>query len=77
MAQPERFRFLLILALAMICALLAGFGLFEYLVFGADTYPLITKDFPQDGLTVSVMVALCVALLISFPVQVLRSLFFV
>lgn len=70
MAYPHRFRFLLLLALTLICALLAGFGLFEYLVFGDNTQSLITQNFQLTVLLTTVMAALCTALLISFPVQV-------
>lgn len=70
MEKPEKFRFLLWLALTVICLLLTGFGLFEYIVYGNDTQSLIVSNIPYDALAISVMIALCLALLISFPVQV-------
>jgi len=68
-AQVWRYPLLLDIVLVIVTALLGSFGVLGYLTYAGDTDAVITNNLPSGAVTDSVKIALTVAILFTYPMQ--------
>ncbi|EDO48266.1 predicted protein, partial [Nematostella vectensis] len=65
----HRYPLYLHLALGLLSAILGGFGITGYLVYGENVDQIVTSELPQGLLVTVVQILLCLAILFTYPLQ--------
>ena len=67
--NKHRYPLYLHLAVGLVSCILGGFGVIGYIVYGSDTPQIVTENLPPGPLVTVVKVLLCLAVLLTYPLQ--------